>query len=54
MHLKKQMARRGAYRASNFALLHRPQCLGDRIANLDTAFFKLLSGGAQPRVFFDA
>jgi hypothetical protein len=33
-----------AYRASEFALFHRLECFGDRIADFDPAFFEFLRG----------
>jgi hypothetical protein len=49
----KQMVRQDSYRASYFALLHRPECFGHRVTDFDTAFFQFLSGSTQPRVLFD-
>ena len=41
-----QKPERDAYRASKFTLFHRPQCLGDSIADFDTALFEFLSSSA--------
>lgn len=42
------------YRACEFALLHRLESLGDRVADFDPAFFEFLSGSPKPRVLFYA
>lgn len=42
------------YRTGEFALLHRLERFGDRVADFNAALFELLSGSPKPRVLFDA
>ena len=42
------------YCAREFALLHRLESLGDRVADFDAAFFEFLSSSPKPRVLFYA
>ena len=42
------------YCTSEFALFHRLERFGDRIADLDAALFEFLGGSPQPGILFDA
>ena len=52
--VKRWSARGDTYRACEFALLHRPESFGDRVADFDAAFFEFLSSSPKPRVLFYA
>ena len=45
---------RDRYRTGEFALLHRLESLGDRVADFNAALFEFLSGSPKARVLFNA